>query len=217
MKLERARFLQENMDIFSRTDRIFLNNPVVMQGMGMAPLVVAATTGQNAMMIALAVILLATPTRVLGSLLMHALPHRFSIWYYAGIACLLYVPAYIFMFDLFGRSIYTVGIYLPLLVMDPLVMRRYAVEKAERPARALSRGISSTAGYCIVLMITGCLREFLALGSIFGNTITASHWFPLAGRPAGGLIFVGALCAIWRGCIARYKKYVNMEAGRVYE
>ena len=55
---------------------MFLNNPVVMQGMGLAPLVVVATTGQNSLMLAAAVALLLVPSRVLACLLSRLVPLR---------------------------------------------------------------------------------------------------------------------------------------------
>ena len=42
MNTKKAIYLSENMTRIARRDRIFLNNPVIMQGMGLAPLVVAA-------------------------------------------------------------------------------------------------------------------------------------------------------------------------------
>ena len=59
---------------FFHHDRVFLNNPVVMQGMGLAPLVVLATSGQNALMLAVAVALLLTPSRMLACLLSRLFP-----------------------------------------------------------------------------------------------------------------------------------------------
>ena len=53
----------------ARRDRVFLNNPVIMQGLGLAPLIVAATTLKNGVMLSVAVLLLLTPTRVLAALL----------------------------------------------------------------------------------------------------------------------------------------------------
>ena len=130
MNPEKAKYLAENLELRSRTDRLWLNNPVVMQGLGLAPLVVAATTGRNALILAMAVALLLTPTRLAGALLGGVLPRRFSIFYYAGVACLLYIPIYYACLEVFGVGIRQVGIYLPLLVMDQLTIRRYAQEKA---------------------------------------------------------------------------------------
>lgn len=61
-------------DRFAHHDRVFLNNPVVMQGMGLAPLVVLATTAHNGVMLAAAVTLLLVPSRVLACLLSRLFP-----------------------------------------------------------------------------------------------------------------------------------------------
>ena len=69
MKKRTAELILKDPEKFAHHDRVFLNNPVVMQGMGLAPLVVVATTGQNSLMLAAAVALLLVPSRVLACLL----------------------------------------------------------------------------------------------------------------------------------------------------
>ena len=69
MNSKKAKYLSENMERIARQDRIFLNTPVIMQGMGLAPLVVAATNGMNALMLSVAVLLLLTPTRVVAAMI----------------------------------------------------------------------------------------------------------------------------------------------------
>ena len=66
MKKRTAELILKDPEKFAHHDRVFLNNPVVMQGMGLAPLVVLATTGKNALMLAVAVALLLTPSRMLA-------------------------------------------------------------------------------------------------------------------------------------------------------
>ena len=66
MRRATAELIVKDPNKFAHHDRVFLNNPVVMQGMGLAPLVVLATSGQNAVMLAVAVALLLVPSRVLG-------------------------------------------------------------------------------------------------------------------------------------------------------
>ncbi len=66
MKRRSAELIARDPERFFDHDRVFLNNPVVMQGMGLAPLVVLATNGQNALMLAAAVALLLTPSRLLA-------------------------------------------------------------------------------------------------------------------------------------------------------
>ena len=46
-------------------DHLWLNNPVMVRGLGLAPIVAAAVSGQNAWMLCAATILLVTATRML--------------------------------------------------------------------------------------------------------------------------------------------------------
>ena len=90
-----------------------------MQGMGLAPLVVLATSGQNALMLAVAVALLLTPSRMLACLLSRLFPLREehpanaelekkllprSILY-SGSAAVVYLAAYPILNRLFGVSL----------------------------------------------------------------------------------------------------------------
>ena len=76
MRRSVAEMIVRDPEKYAHHDRVFLNNPVVMQGMGLAPLVVLATSGQNALMLAVAVALLLTPSRMLACLLSRAFPLR---------------------------------------------------------------------------------------------------------------------------------------------
>ena len=66
----------------------------------------------------------------------------------------------------------------------------------------------------LVLFVLGLVREFLALGQLFGVQVTKLLLFPLASTPMGGFILLGLLAAVWQYGLIRYKKYVNMEAKR---
>ena len=67
MRKATAELILKDPDRFAHHDRVFMNNPVVMQGLGLAPLVVLATTAHNGVMLAAAVTLLLVPSRVLVS------------------------------------------------------------------------------------------------------------------------------------------------------
>ena len=47
MKKRTAELILKDPEKFAHHDRVFLNNPVVMQGMGLAPLVVVATPART--------------------------------------------------------------------------------------------------------------------------------------------------------------------------
>ena len=59
----------------------------------------------------------------------------------------------------------------------------------------------------------GCIREWLASGTVFGVAVTANvALLPVASMPAGGFILLGVLSAVWRALAARYRAFLANEA-----
>ena len=224
MKRVVAEMIERDPERFAHHDRVFKNNPVVMQGMGLAPLVVLATTGRNALMLAVAVALLLTPSRVLACLLSRLFPLRDEqpapeelekkllprALVYSGCAAVVYLAAYPILNAIFGTDLLTLGIYLPLLIVEPLLTYRFG-RVQESVHKAFSKGLRITVGYALILLILGCLREWLALGSVFGVQL-ARPVLPMAGMPAGGFIVLGVVCAVWRALARKQKEYLKTEA-----
>ena len=157
MRRATAELIVKDPNKFAHHDRVFLNNPVVMQGMGLAPLVVLATSGQNAVMLAVAVALLLVPSRVLACLLSRLVPlhdedpapetlqkkllpralvYGFST---AGV----YLAVYPILNILFSTSLLSLGIYLPLLTVEPLLTYRFG-RVQETVRKAVSKGLRIT-------------------------------------------------------------------------
>ncbi|MEG1932809.1 MAG: Rnf-Nqr domain containing protein, partial [Pygmaiobacter sp.] len=181
-------------------------------GLGLAPIVMAATSLSNAVILGLAVLLLLTPTRVLAALLARHTYPRFRGLVYALCAAIIYIPVYLIEHAIFGVGIEAVGLYLPLLVVEPIVIKRYERSQQEALPVALRKGISTTLGFLIALFVTAALREFLAFGTLFGFALTAQGGFPMASSTAGGFLLIGLLAALWRWLGNLFKKYVNLEA-----
>ena len=224
MKRVVAEMIERDPERFAHHDRVFKNNPVVMQGMGLAPLVVLATTGRNALMLAVAVALLLTPSRVLACLLSRLFPLRDEqpapeelekkllprALVYSGSAAVVYLAAYPILNAIFGTDLLTLGIYLPLLIVEPLLTYRFG-RVQESVHKAFSKGLRITVGYAMILLILGCLREWLALGSVFGVQL-GRPVLPMAGMPAGGFIVLGVVCAVWRALARKQKEDLKTEA-----
>lgn len=224
MRKATAELILKDPDRFAHHDRVFLNNPVVMQGMGLAPLVVLATTAHNGVMLAAAVTLLLVPSRVLACLLSRLVPLRDEeptpeqlqkkllprALLYAASAAVVYLAAYPILNFVFGTGLLNLGIYLPMLVVEPLLTYRFG-RVQETMRKAVSKGLRITVGYALILFIVGCLREWLALGSVFGIQLSRSV-LPMASMPAGGFIVLGVVCAVWRALARKHKEYLKTEA-----
>ena len=224
MKKRTADLILKDPEKFAHHDRVFLNNPVVMQGMGLAPLVVVTTTGQNGLMLAAAVTLLLVPSRVLACLLSRLVPLRDEeptpeqlqkkllprALLYAASAAVVYLAAYPILNFVFGTGLLNLGIYLPMLVVEPLLTYRFG-RVQETVRKAVSKGLRITVGYALLLVLLGCVREWLAAGTMFG-VVVSRPVLPMASMPAGGFIVLGVLCAVWRALAQKRKAYLTKEA-----
>ena len=216
MRRATAELIVKDPNKFAHHDRVFLNNPVVMQGMGLAPLVVLATSGQNAVMLAVAVALLLVPSRLVPlhdedpapetlqkKLLPRALVYGFS-------TAVVYLAVYPILNMLFSTSLLSLGIYLPMLTVEPLLTYRFG-RVQETVRKAVSKGLRITVGYALLLVLLGCVREWLAAGTMFG-VVVSRPVLPMASMPAGGFIVLGVLCAVWRALAQKRKAYLTKEA-----
>lgn len=211
MNEEKILYISENLEKFSKRDRIFLNNPVIMQGLGLAPIIVPSFTVQNAVILIVAVALLLTPTRIIATLLSHYIPEKMRAIIYVLTSSILFIfISYILDAFLFGPSVRMVGTYLPLLVVEPLIIKRYSSANRETVSNSFKKGIITTIGFAITIILVASLRELLAFGTIGGITFFQIKLFPIAAFPAGGFIMVGIIAAVWRGAVNLFKKKINL-------
>ena len=236
MRKVTAELIVKDSAKFAHHDRVFLNNPVVMQGMGLAPLVVLATSGQNAVMLAAAVALLLVPSRVVACLLSRLVPLRDEdpsqeelqkkllprALIYAFSPAVVYLAAYPILNAVFGTGLLSLGIYLPLLTVEPLLTYRFG-RVQETVHKAVSKGLRITVGYALLLVLLGCVREWLSAGTVFGAAVGSrallpmasmppAGMLPMASMPAGGFIVLGVLCAVWRALAKKRREYLEKEA-----
>lgn len=197
-----------------QNDRVFMNNPVMLQGLGLAPIVVADTSCRNAVMLIAALALLLVPTRVLTVAVLTITGNRGHYVLYPFMAALIYIPAYLLLVEIFGTDLLLLGLYLPILVVDPLIINRNERTRLETITSALKQGISTFFGAAAVVFLMGAIREFLATGCLFEHQVYfgSTSLMPLANQPSGGFILLGLICAIWRYAANAKKLHLTQEA-----
>ena len=207
---------QSELDAHVTHEHIGLNNPVMVRGLGLAAVVAAATDGDNALMLSVAVLMLLTFTRVLAVAVCHLTGNRFRPVIYCYAAALCYIPTYLVAYNLFGNDLAVLGIYLPWLVVDPAVLKRMEFDELESVGHAFRLGINNSLGVCLATMLVGCLRELLAAGTLFDRKILARALLPVAGQVSGGFLIVGLLAAVWLAVRGMYVEYKKEEVNRLY-
>ena len=199
-----------------RADHILLSNPVIVRGLGLAPVIGAALDGQRALMLCIAALILVTFTRMLAVAVCHLTGNRFRPVIYCYTAALLYIPTYVLLYALFGADLTLLGIYLPILVVEPAIVKRMEFSELEPVKEALRHGFNNALGMCVVLLLVGCLRELLATGAVFGHVVMHNALLPLAALPAGGFVILGVMATCWCAAANLYTDYKHEEVRRLY-
>lgn len=197
-------------------DHLWLNNPVMVRGLGLAPIVAMASDGDRALMLCMLSILLLTTTRVLAVAICHLTGNRFRPVVYAYSAAIMYIPVYIIMYYIFGTDLSIMGIYLPMMVVEPVIVKRMEATELESIGDAFRKGINNTIGLCIAILLVGALRELLAYGSVFGKPVLSVGLLPLAAQPAGGFLLLGLIAAGWTAIGGAYVHYKQEEVRHLY-
>ena len=184
-------------------DHLWLNNPVMMRGLGLAPVIAAAYNWDNAVMLCAAAALLLTATRVLAVAICHLTGNRF-------------IPVYCILYAWFGTDLTVLGIYLPLLAVESAIIKRMESPDLEPVGEAFRRGINNSVGLCIAVLLVGFMRELLGAGTAFGHVVMTTAPLPIVQQPAGGFILLGLIAALWTGIANAYTHFKREEVRHQY-
>ncbi|MCL2539790.1 MAG: hypothetical protein FWE66_05570, partial [Oscillospiraceae bacterium] len=163
-----------------RKELIFINNPVLVEGLALAPVIGAAVSARNAAMMALMILTLLIPTRFLGNFLIGFVPQRLRAMICAFMACGCYIPGHILLASLFGVRVASLGIYLPMLVVDSIIITRTEIPQRESIADSFINGIRTSFGFAFAVLLVGAVRELAGLGRIWGIEVLSSPPLPIA-------------------------------------
>ncbi len=205
MKQKNILLANKNWDDYTRRRKVFLSNPVFIKGLALAPIVVAATTAKNSLMLSVAVLMLLTPTRVVTSFITRRMSVPFKTFFYPLTSALIFGAVYYFLFMIFGSDILLLSIYLPILIVDPLIVKNFEKTRKESFLYSIINGFRNTTGFIAACMLTGVAREILAFGTVFNIKILNVSLLPMASESFGGFLIVAVISAIWTSYVKKHK------------
>ena len=184
-------------------DGLFRQNIVLMSGLVTAPIVVAATTFERAMVLTLSFLMISYSTILICRFVPRRIVYTVRIILYAAVAAVMYIPTALLLGALFPETAATVSIYIEIIVVNSLILaktesRFYLMPYGEMAVDALIYVI----GYAIAAFAVGIIRELLAFGSLFGLRV-CDPLMPAAKTPFFGFLLLGILAAVCRGITTR--------------
>lgn len=194
------------------TESLWRNNPALVQILGLCPLMAVSSTFINGLGLGLATLLTLTLTNGCVSLIRHYLKPEIRIPVFVVIIAAV-VTAIELLMNAFFHDLYKIlGIFIPLIVTNCVVIARAEAFASKNPLpAALWDGFTMGFGFLLVLVTLGGIREILGKGTLlsqahlmFGErahalTLTVfddyGGWL-LAVLPPGAFIGLGCLIAL---------------------
>lgn len=190
-------FYSRHKRFFNRTSGLLLNNTVLERGLVIAPVVVAANTLKNAFVLGAAFCFITFFTVLAASFVPRVIPYTVRIFSYVLISAAWFVPCAVFLNYIMPETVYKVGIFLPLLITNSLVVSRTDSRFIWEKRKVMIFDVFfHVMGFFAVIIIVGLIREFFAAGTIWDNPVSELITVPALMYPFSGFIIAGFLSAV---------------------
>lgn len=196
-----ALFSKQNKEVLSNP--LNLDNPVLVQVLGICSALAVTSQLKPAIVMGLAVTVITAFSNVIISLIRKTIPMRIRIIVQlVVVAALVTVVSQVLKAFAYDVSV-QLSVYVGLIITNCILMGRLeAFAMMNKPWPSFLDGIGNGLGYAFILVIVGFVRELFGRGSVFGFQIFPQSFYDfgyinngMMTMPAMALILVG--CVIW--------------------
>jgi len=191
---------------------LWKNNPALVQLLGLCPLLAVTASVVNALSLGIASMLVLIGSNFAVSLFRNFIPSAVRLPIYVMIIAALVTSIELAMQALTYELYLILGIFIPLIVTNCIIMGRAEAYAAKNTvAASLYDGFIMGLGFSIVLVLLGAIREILGAGTLFADMQLlfgpiAQSWkivifsdyagFLFAILPPGAFVGLGLLIAV---------------------
>ena len=193
-------------------DGLWDNNPALVQVLGLCPLLAVTSTVVNAIGLGLATLMVLMGSNLAVSLIRNFVSESVRLPAFVMIIASFVTCAELLM-QAFTYELYLIlGIFIPLIVTNCAILGRAEAFASKNNVRASAMdGLMMGAGFGLVLLVIGTIREILGSGTLFDNMHlifgpVAENWtlhlfgegygFLVAVLPPGAFLVAGMLIAL---------------------
>ena len=193
-------FSKQNRDVFTKP--LNLDNPIMVQVLGICSALAVTSQLKPAIVMGLAVTVITAFSNVIVSLIRHTIPTRIRIIVQlVVVAALVTIVSQVLKAYVYDVSV-QLSVYVGLIITNCILMGRLeAFAMANKPWPSFLDGLGNGLGYALILVVVGAVRELLGRGSLLGFQLidpAEGSWYVHNGMmtmPAMALILLG--CVIW--------------------
>ena len=196
-----ALFSKQNKEAFSKP--LNLDNPVLVQVLGICSALAVTSQLKPAIVMGLAVTIITAFSNVIISVIRKTIPQRIRIIVQlVVVAALVTIVSQVLKAFAYDVSV-QLSVYVGLIITNCILMGRLeAFAMMNKPWPSFLDGVGNGLGYALILVVVGGVRELFGRGSLLGFQLSpeSAYDFGYANNgmmtmPAMALILVG--CVIW--------------------
>ncbi|PTL32698.1 NADH:ubiquinone reductase (Na(+)-transporting) subunit D [Prevotella sp. oral taxon 376] len=192
-----ALFNNQNREVF--TEPLNLNNPIIVQVLGICSALAVTTQLRPAIVMGLAVTVITAFSNVIISVIRNTIPTRIRIIVQlVVVAALVTIVSQVLKAYNYDVSV-QLSVYVGLIITNCILMGRLeAFAMMNKPWPSFLDGLGNGLGYAMILVIVGTVREFFGRGSLLGIQIIPDSIYQ-AGYMNNGMMTMPAMALILLG------------------
>ena len=180
-------------------EAIFRHNPVLAGGLILAPVIGGAVSVDSGLVMAAVFTIITIPAVILGRFVSQKIFYAIRICIYAVISAALYIPAALVAAENFPLAVSEAGLYLPLLLCNPIVFTKTETRLYHRNFSGMvTETLGFVVGFDVICVTFGFLRGLIGSSRIGWSAVNWDFIVPILGTTTGGFILAGFLAALWR-------------------
>lgn len=193
-----ALFSKQNKEVF--THPLNLDNPILVQVLGICSALAVTTKLQPAIVMGLAVTIITAFSNVIVSIIRNTIPNRIRIIVQLVVAALVTIVSQVLKAVSYDVSV-QLSVYVGLIITNCILMGRLeAFAMTNKPWPSFLDGLGNGLGYAMVLVLVGAFREFFGRGSLLDIQILPQSLYD-AGYMNNGMMTMPAMALILLGCV----------------
>jgi len=179
---------------------IWKENPIFVIVLGLCPALAVSTSVENAIGMGIAASFVLIMSNVIISLIKGFVPNKIRIPCFIVVIASFVVLVELVMEAYFTSLYHTLGIFIPLIVVNCIILgRAEAFASKNGVIASFFDGVGMGLGFTLALLIIATIREILGVNKFFGMLFFPKG-FPAAAimiLPPGGFLIVGMLMGLY--------------------
>lgn len=186
------------------------NNIVLIQALGLCPIIAAGTTLQNGVTLTACTAVVLIPLSLFIALLGAKLPKWLRPAIYVLLAAgLLTATAYIIGTYISPELYAKLYLFIPLMAVNMLYTRSVGFSSIVNPMATVVDALGSTVGFGIVICVISALREVAINGTLWNIPLETEFTLPQATIPFTAFFLLGFLAALLQWCRQRVSAFFH--------